>query len=209
MDQGKGGDGIRYHHQQQQTTTIHGEQDSLSGKIMLSAIVRLHIHRRARRRLARLASSNPSPPPPSAPCGLDPDLLRSLLVVLRVCFFFFFESAPLRANNPTLRLRLIAGIIYMQALKHTNSWGIYGTAEKNELCGEKIRLKADKEKLEQQLKAMDIPPAGYMPHLMVFHPAMFAPPGPTLANKVSASQAFPGVPMIMSTNVLGNRCSGS
>ncbi|KAJ0979955.1 hypothetical protein J5N97_015429 [Dioscorea zingiberensis] len=166
MDQGKGGDGIRYHHQQQQTTTIHGEQDSLSGKIMMSAIVRLHIHRRARRRLARLASSNPSPPPPSAACGLDPDLLRSLLVALRVCFFFFFESAPLR-------------------------------------------LKADKEKLEQQLKAMDIPPAGYMPHLMVFHPAMFAPPGPTLANKVSASQAFPGVPTVMGTNVLGNRCSGS
>lgn len=35
--------------------------------------------------------------------------------------------------------------------------------EKSELREEKIRLKADKEKLEQQLKAVTLPP-GYLPH---------------------------------------------
>ena len=35
--------------------------------------------------------------------------------------------------------------------------------EKSELREEKIRLKAEKEKLEQQLKAVTLPP-GYMPH---------------------------------------------
>ncbi|KAJ0985769.1 hypothetical protein J5N97_004125 [Dioscorea zingiberensis] len=145
---------------------------------MLSTIVRSHLHRSARCcRALFLASSNPSPPPPSAPRGLNPDLLRSLPVVVR---------------SPS------------------------DDQEKNELRGEKIRLKADKEKLEQQLKAMDMPPAGYMPHSIVFQPAMFAPPGPTPATKASSSLAFPGVPMwrwlpptVMGTNVLGNGCSGS
>ncbi|KAJ0976299.1 hypothetical protein J5N97_018264 [Dioscorea zingiberensis] len=99
MDQEEGGDGI--HQQQQQQSPLPSmARDSLSGKIMLSAIaalftaiiivlflhlyVRLHLHRSARRRRALLlASSSPSPPPPSAPRGLDLDLLRSLPVAVR------------------------------------------------------------------------------------------------------------------------------
>ncbi|KAH7669255.1 Myc-type basic helix-loop-helix (bHLH) domain-containing protein [Dioscorea alata] len=68
-------------------------------------------------------------------------------------------------------------------------------AEKNELRDEKIKLKTDKEILEQQLKAMNMAPAGYMPHPMVFHPAIFAPQGQTPATKSSSSPAFPSVPM--------------
>ncbi|XP_039135510.1 transcription factor ILR3-like isoform X1 [Dioscorea cayenensis subsp. rotundata] len=68
-------------------------------------------------------------------------------------------------------------------------------AEKNELRDEKIKLKTDKERLEQQLKAMNMAPAGYMPHPMVFHPAVFAPQGQTPATKSSSSPAFPSVPM--------------
>lgn len=67
--------------------------------------------------------------------------------------------------------------------------------EKNELRDEKIKLKTDKERLEQQLKAMNMAPAGYMPHPMVFHPAVFAPQGQTPATKSSSSPAFPSVPM--------------
>ncbi|CAA3008661.1 transcription factor bHLH104-like [Olea europaea subsp. europaea] len=36
-------------------------------------------------------------------------------------------------------------------------------AEKNELRDEKLVLRADKERMEQQLKAMPLPPAGFMP----------------------------------------------
>ncbi|CAH9103925.1 unnamed protein product [Cuscuta europaea] len=44
-------------------------------------------------------------------------------------------------------------------------------AEKNELRKEKITLKADRERLEQQLKATTAPPAGFLPpHPAVYHP---------------------------------------
>lgn len=51
--------------------------------------------------------------------------------------------------------------------------------EKNELRDEKMRLKADKEMLEQQVKVLTTaPPTGFMPHPMAFHPtiAHSAPP---------------------------------
>ena len=71
--------------------------------------------------------------------------------------------------------------------------------EKNELRDEKTRLKADKERLEQQVKAMSVPPAGFMPHPIAFHPAAatvaFAPHGQALANKAGSVTAFPGVAM--------------
>lgn len=68
--------------------------------------------------------------------------------------------------------------------------------EKNELRDEKMRLKADKDRLEQRVKAMSVPPAGFMPQPVAFHPAAaFAPHGQTLTNKAAPFTAFPGVPM--------------
>lgn len=42
-------------------------------------------------------------------------------------------------------------------------------AEKNELREEKLTLKADKERMEQQLKVIAVPPSGFMPA----HPAAY------------------------------------
>lgn len=71
-------------------------------------------------------------------------------------------------------------------------WHFYVTflckqAEKNELREEKLTLKADKERMEQQLKAMAIPPAGYMPG----HPAAYHS-GP---NKMAVWPSYGLVPM--------------
>ncbi|XP_041001362.1 transcription factor bHLH104-like isoform X2 [Juglans microcarpa x Juglans regia] len=60
-------------------------------------------------------------------------------------------------------------------------------AEKNELREEKLTLKADKERMEQQLKAMAIPPAGFMPG----HPAAYHS-GP---NKMAVWPSYGLVPM--------------
>lgn len=61
-------------------------------------------------------------------------------------------------------------------------------AEKNELRKEKLALKADKTRMEQQLKTMTVPPTGFMPP----HPAAAYPPVP------NSMPVFPGygfVPM--------------
>ncbi|KAM3708206.1 hypothetical protein ACJW31_02G080200 [Castanea mollissima] len=60
-------------------------------------------------------------------------------------------------------------------------------AEKHELREEKLLLKADKERMEQQLKAMAIPPAGFMPG----HPAAYHA-GP---NKMPVFPSYGFVPM--------------
>jgi hypothetical protein len=75
-------------------------------------------------------------------------------------------------------------------------------AEKNELRDEKVTLKAEKERLEQQVKAMSAAPTGFVPHLphpTAFHPAAFAPfasQHQAPANKsASIPTAFPGMAM--------------
>jgi len=63
-------------------------------------------------------------------------------------------------------------------------------AEKNELREEKLVLKADKEKIEKQLKTMPISPAGFMP-----------PPPPPMAayqatvNKMAVYPNYGYIPM--------------
>ncbi|KAK1591027.1 hypothetical protein Q3G72_001062 [Acer saccharum] len=60
-------------------------------------------------------------------------------------------------------------------------------AEKNELREEKILLKADKERVEQRLKAMAIPSTGYLqPHPMAYHAGM---------NKMPVFPSYGLVPM--------------
>ncbi|KAL2242648.1 transcription factor bHLH104 [Sesamum indicum] len=60
-------------------------------------------------------------------------------------------------------------------------------AEKNELREEKLVLKADKERIEQQLKTMAIPPSGFMPA----HPSIYQ----TGANKMAMFPGYGLVPM--------------
>lgn len=68
--------------------------------------------------------------------------------------------------------------------------------EKNELRDEKTRLKADKERLEQQVKAMTIP-TGYMPHPAALHAAAAAFAAQTQAASTKAAQmaGYPGMAM--------------
>ena len=66
-------------------------------------------------------------------------------------------------------------------------------AEKNELRDEKQGLKADKEKLEQQVKAMSTRP-GFLPHHPPM-PAAFAAQGQAAGNKLMPFIGFPGVAM--------------
>jgi hypothetical protein len=68
--------------------------------------------------------------------------------------------------------------------------------------GMRVSLKAEKERLEQQVKAMSAPPTGFVPHLphpTAFHPTAFAPFTPqhqAPANKsASIPTAFPGMAM--------------
>ncbi|KAF8014554.1 hypothetical protein BT93_H0390 [Corymbia citriodora subsp. variegata] len=61
-------------------------------------------------------------------------------------------------------------------------------AEKNELREEKLSLKADKERMEQQLKAMTVPPAGFVPP----HPAAAYHAG---ANKMPVYPSYGFIPM--------------
>ncbi|KAI3459490.1 hypothetical protein Pfo_016153 [Paulownia fortunei] len=60
-------------------------------------------------------------------------------------------------------------------------------AEKNELREEKLVLKADKERMEQQLKTMAVPPTGFMPA----HPPIYQP----AANKMAMFPSYSLVPM--------------
>lgn len=68
--------------------------------------------------------------------------------------------------------------------------------EKNELRDEKMRLKADKERLEQQVKAMTIP-TGYMPHPAAIHAAAaaFAAQTQAASNKAAQMAGYPGMAM--------------
>lgn len=66
-------------------------------------------------------------------------------------------------------------------------------AEKNELRDEKQRLKADKEKLEQQVNAMSTRP-GFLPHPTPMA-AAFASQGQAAGNKLMPYIGFPGVAM--------------
>lgn len=71
--------------------------------------------------------------------------------------------------------------------------------EKNELREEKLGLKLNKEKLEQQLKATTIPPAGFMPPPIALHsaanPAIYAAPGQAPAKNAAPFSIFPGLTM--------------
>ncbi|KAI3469749.1 hypothetical protein Pfo_026412 [Paulownia fortunei] len=60
-------------------------------------------------------------------------------------------------------------------------------AEKNELREEKLMLKADKERMEQQLKTMSVPPTGFMPA----HPPIYQ----TEVKKVPMFPSYRFVPM--------------
>lgn len=57
-------------------------------------------------------------------------------------------------------------------------------AEKNEIKEEKLVLKADKERMEQQMKGMAISPSGFMPA----HPAAYQ-------NKMAVYPSYSLVPM--------------
>ncbi|CAI9760447.1 unnamed protein product [Fraxinus pennsylvanica] len=65
-------------------------------------------------------------------------------------------------------------------------------AEKNELRDEKQRFKAEKEKLEQQLKTTNVQP-GFLPTPAM--PAAFAAQGQATANKFVPVISYPGVAM--------------
>ncbi|CAN1310216.1 Transcription factor bHLH104 [Linum perenne] len=75
---------------------------------------------------------------------------------------------PVKADKPAILDDAIRALNQLkseaQELKETN-------AEKNELREEKLTLKADKERMEQQVKAMGVPTtAGYMPaHPSAYH----------------------------------------
>lgn len=58
-------------------------------------------------------------------------------------------------------------------------------AEKNELREEKLKLKADKEKMEQELKAISVPPPGFM----ATHPAAYQ-------SAMSKMPVFPGYSLV-------------
>lgn len=58
-------------------------------------------------------------------------------------------------------------------------------AEKNELREEKLKLKADKEKMEQELKAISVPPPGFM----ATHPAAYQ-------TAMSKMPVFPGYSLV-------------
>lgn len=74
-------------------------------------------------------------------------------------------------------------------------------AEKNELRDEKMKLKADKEKLEQQIKGMSMSPAGFMPHPLALHlasaaaPAGLAPQAQASSTKATHFPVYPGMAM--------------
>ncbi|RWW12977.1 hypothetical protein GW17_00023331 [Ensete ventricosum] len=71
--------------------------------------------------------------------------------------------------------------------------------EKNELREEKMRLKADKDRLEQQIMVLNVPPAGFFPHPIAFHPATapaaFVPQFQAPADKTTPFSGFPGMAM--------------
>lgn len=54
-------------------------------------------------------------------------------------------------------------------LIYSSWWFLLNHAEKNELREEKLKLKVDKEKMEQELKVMSVPPPGFM----ATHPAVY------------------------------------
>ena len=70
---------------------------------------------------------------------------------------------------------------------------IFVQAEKNELRDEKQRLKADKEKLEQQVKSMSAQP-GYMPNPSAVS-AAFGDQGQATGNKLMPFIGYPGIAM--------------
>ena len=73
--------------------------------------------------------------------------------------------------------------------------------EKNELRDEKTSLKADKERLEHQVKAMSAPPPAFMPHPMALHPAAVANAAFAAQNQAATKKGaapfspFPGMAM--------------
>lgn len=78
---------------------------------------------------------------------------------------------------------------------------LFMQAEKNELRDEKQRLKADKEKLEQQVKAMS-PPTGLLHHHSAMSAALAAQSQAALAaqsqaagNKLMPFLGYPGIAM--------------
>ncbi|RZS08130.1 hypothetical protein BHM03_00039084, partial [Ensete ventricosum] len=77
--------------------------------------------------------------------------------------------------------------------------GFRDLVEKNELREEKMRLKADKDRLEQQIKVLNVPPAGFFPHPIAFHPATapaaFVPQFQAPADKTTPFSGFPGMAM--------------
>lgn len=71
--------------------------------------------------------------------------------------------------------------------------GLFAKAEKNELRDEKQRLKAEKDNLEQQLKASTSQP-GFLHHPPPL-PAAFPAPGQVVGSKLMPFMGYPGVSM--------------
>lgn len=70
---------------------------------------------------------------------------------------------------------------------------IYSQTEKNEIRDEKTRLKAEKENLEQQIKAMMTMPPGFMAHPATIH--AFAAQCEAAKNKTVPIPGYPGLAM--------------
>ncbi|KAL0305884.1 UNVERIFIED_CONTAM: hypothetical protein Sradi_6005700 [Sesamum radiatum] len=70
---------------------------------------------------------------------------------------------------------------------------LFPSTEKNELRDEKLKLKAEKEKLEEQVKALSLP-SGFSVHPLPV-PAPFAAPSPLLSSKLVPLFRYPGIPM--------------
>lgn len=66
-------------------------------------------------------------------------------------------------------------------------FSILKQVEKNELREEKLLLKADKERIEQQMNAMTVSPAGFVPT----HPPVYQ----TGANKIAMFPGYSFVPL--------------
>lgn len=62
-----------------------------------------------------------------------------------------------------------------------------------------MKLRVDKEKLEQQIKVMTMTPASFIPHPLAFHPAAATPatftPSVPPPNKAAHFPAYPGMTM--------------
>lgn len=114
------------------------------------------------------------------------------MCVINTCF----KCVSKRENILILRLSceqsnslLFLELHYLGPLSATNFTNLHNKqAEKNELRKEKLALKADKTRMEQQLKTTRVSPAGFMPA----HPAAAYQAGP---NNMPVFPSYSFVPM--------------